>query len=159
MALARRPPTGALAAAVALAVGGCGSSTSASNRYVDQLNSAQRQFADAVASLPGALAPGRVTNSNPSSTRASASAYGDALAAIIARLRAIRPPANVAGLHRQLLEQLSSYGAAVSAAMPSLAAPDRTTRLAARTRLLSAVQAVDAKITRTLNAIDTRLRV
>jgi len=143
---------------VVVVAGGCGSSTGAGNRYVDQLNSAQRQFAAAVARMPGALAPGRVSNANPASTGSFAAAYGHALAAVIARLRALRPPSNVAGLHRQLIDQLASYGAAVSAAIPGLSAPDRATRLGARQRLLGAVQLVDAKITRTLNAINTRLQ-
>jgi hypothetical protein len=144
---------GALAAAVLLAGCGAGEARQA-NRYVDAVNRAQSQFARTMSGLSGRLGSG----SDPVAATRVLRAFDGALQRVVVSLRAIKPPARVAALHRRLVGDLDAYGAEVRRETEALRSGDSRALVAAQQRLLAATRRVSSQINTTLAAINRQLR-
>ncbi len=96
---------------LAVALGGCGSNDSATkaNLYAQEVQQAQVLFASSFQEATGRL-------ESTADPHADAKALRDAAKAIgidVRTLHGITPPAEVAGLHRQLIKVLTIYQASV----------------------------------------------
>lgn len=152
-----RPRVAALIAVLALTGSGCGSDNSArsaANRYVDQVNQAQREFANTVQGLSTATSP----TSPASERRRALGRFEGAVATIVARFRAIRPPRSVAGQHAQLISEIAGFGVAVKTAGTALSSRDAVQLRRASALLLSEATRAGAMISATIDAINRRLR-
>ncbi|HEV3228232.1 MAG TPA: hypothetical protein VGY97_02060 [Solirubrobacteraceae bacterium] len=147
-----------LVSMVSVGAAGCGgssthSSAQANNRYIDQVNLAQRDFAAAVRPITAAVTP-------TSSVRADRSALRRLVGAVRAlevRLNAIAPPSRVASLQRELVAELAGYTHAIERAVHRLASRRPRRVIAARRALLRATRTTGAAIDVTLGALNARL--
>jgi hypothetical protein len=148
-------PAALLALLVAMVAGGCGGSgDDRANRYVDQVNRAQSQFAQTVTKLSG-----RVTDtSSAGQDRRTLRAFTAAVDGVVAALRRIKPPPRVVPLHRELVSDINSYGAEVKSAAATLSSHDAARLAAAQQRLLKATSTVSSQINATIDAINKRLQ-
>lgn len=144
---------GGLLAAVLLA--GCGSSgVDDANRYVDAVNRAQTQFAGTMDRLSG-----RISNSSSVSADARVlRTFDSALGRVMVQLRAAKPPASVATLHRRLVGEMDAYGARVRHEADVLRSKDTTRLVAAQQRLLTATDTVSRQINATIDQINSQLK-
>jgi hypothetical protein len=148
-----RRAAGGLLAAVLLC--GCGSGgVDAANSYVDAVNRAQSRFAVTVRSLSGRIDGSSTERSDGRVLRSFDSAVNE----VVVDLRRIRPPDDVAPLHRRLVGELDRYGARVRRETASLRSKSPAQLLAAQQRLLSATDHVSRDINATIDEINTRLK-
>jgi hypothetical protein len=144
----------ALAAAAAL-LGGCGGDDSEdANRYVDAVNRAQTGFARTVERLSGRISG----SSTPAQDRRTLRSFNGAVRDVVGDLERIRPPDEVAGLHRRLVADMGDYGTEVRQATDTLGSGDPRRLVAAQQRLLRATDTVSSRINDTIQAINTRLK-
>jgi hypothetical protein len=139
---------------IALAGAGCGTSgNSADNHYVDQVNRAQREFAQTVQGLSGATTP----TSSVARRQAALSRFEVAVSTIVVRFKAIGPPQKVANLHQQLISEIAGFGEQVQTASTALSSGDRAKLRAASARLLAETTATANLISATIDAINKKL--
>jgi hypothetical protein len=140
--------------AVAL-LAGCGSNgIDEANTYVAAVNRAQNRFAGTMDRLSGRI-------SSSSSLRADAQVlhtFDTALGQVLVQLRAAKPPAKVAPLHRRLVGEMDAYGAEIRREARVLRHKDTTQLVAAQQRLLSATDQVSRTINATIDQINTKLK-
>jgi hypothetical protein len=144
------------AVVVGPAVAACGGDdvVRTDNRYVREVNRAQTEFADRFRRLSTRITP----TSTPRQDRRTLNRFQAAVEAVVRRLRAVRPPARVRALHRRLIAQIGGYGDQIVAARRAFASRDPRRVLAAQGRLIAAVKATGARINRTVDQINARLR-
>lgn len=153
-----RPPAALLAALLALVVllaAGCANgSTDGANRYVEQVNAAQTDFARTVRKLNG-----RVTGtSSPRRDRATLRSFTRAVDAVVADLRRIDPPAPVASLHGRLVRDMEAYAGEVKSAASALRSRDAQRLIDSQQRLMKATSTVSGQINAAITAINRKLR-
>jgi hypothetical protein len=144
-------------AGCAAGCGGGGSKASsnvqATNRYVDGVNAAQRDFAASVRPISAAITP----TSSSRSDRAALHRLALAVEALEIRLRAIAPPSRVASLQGALLAELAAYDREIQRTVRRLASPRPGPVIAARRSLVRITRTAGARIDATLAAINARL--
>ncbi|HSD76486.1 MAG TPA: hypothetical protein VLA98_03750 [Solirubrobacteraceae bacterium] len=144
------------AAAVVLAGAGCGGGAdrSADRSYVQAVNAAQNDFADRFDRLSSRI----TSTSTPRQDRRTLAQFQVAVDRVVRRLRAVRPPERVRALHARLIAEISGYRAQIGAARRAFASRDPQRVLAAQGRLVGAVNATGARVNRTIDDINRRLR-
>ena len=137
-----------LAVALSLAfLVACGGDTTAKNEYVAAVNRAQTEFAAGIAKArPGADA---------------AKTFDDMQAAIdkvVADLRAVDPPDEVAALHERLVREMAGFGTAVEQAAGSLTSGDPGKLAAAQAAFTRSTAGAGRKIDATIGQINAKLQ-
>ncbi len=143
----------AAAAAIPLAVvtlAGCGGDAGAHDAqadraYINRVNVAVKRFAREAQRLPAGFEADTLHT------------YSATLDRTADNLRAIRPPAPVAALHRQLAGDVSSYADAIDAAASAPLSEDPDKVVAAQQDLLDATRTANREVNRTLRAIGRKL--
>lgn len=138
--------------AVVLAAG-CGGQSEEATAYVDAVNGAQERFKGRVEALSRDVG----ATSTPAQTRRTLTAFRGAVDRTVEELQAIPVPAEVQPDHRGLIEETGAYAAAIDRARAGLTSSDTRRILAAKTRLVTAVDAVNGRINRTIAAINRKL--
>ena len=149
----------ALAAVVVVVLGialaGCGSGDAdVRNAYVGSASRAVGEFESSFGSLQSAV---RAT-STPAQDRRTLDRFGTAVDQLVAGLGEIHPPGVVRSQHGRLIAEVRSYRTLIDRARPGFASADPRKVLAARTTFSTAVERVNAQITRTIDAINRALR-
>jgi len=144
---------GVLAAPAAAA--GCGGGTDEeADRYVGQVNAAQKSFADRFAAIQKRL----TATSTPREDRQALRDFRRATDTIVRDLRAIEPPERVDDLHGRLVQAVAGYGREIDRARRLLDEGDPEQAGRARTQLADAVGRVSQRITAAIAAINDRLQ-
>ena len=156
----RRPRAAASFLAVCLALAvvpltGCGGSdVNAKNAYVDQVNRVQQRFATTFESLAGQI----TATSSAQEDRRTLQNARQALDSAVTDLRKVKPPKEVATLHAELAGTVESYGHSISEATDALASKDPAARAKATATLAQATSRTSADVSRTIEAINQKLR-
>lgn len=132
----------------------CGSKKNErANTYVNAVNRAQNDFAATFNKLEAQITP----KSTPKQDRATLGRFERAIDRVVGQLRAVEAPGNVRPLHGQLIAAIASYRDAVEKARRAFATRDRTKLVKAQASLVRSVTRISARITRTINEINTKL--
>jgi len=155
----RRVALLAACAALGFPVAGCGAGTESSEganagAYVRQVNAAQIEFARRFGGLSERIGP----TLTPAQGRRTLGAFERAVDGTVTRLRRVRPPEQVAGLHGRLVGEIASYGDQIAVARRAFSSRDPQRVLAAQGKLVDAVRQTSADINRTIDAINRQLR-
>jgi hypothetical protein len=142
----------ALAAVAVPVAAGCSSDDEA-NAYVSRVNRAQDDFATTFRRLSSQI----TATSTPADDRRTLGRFSAAVDRAVVRLRAVEPPAEVAGLHRQLIGAIDGYGREIERARAAFRSTSTRRIIAAQTELVSAITAVSARINRTIEQINATL--
>ncbi len=121
----------ALAAAGALAVGGCGGGDDAQASYARAVNDARAQLQHSLAAVPEAVSP---TSSRAQDER-TLGRYHDAVHRTLTRLRTLEPPADVTAANARLLAAVGRVDAALEEAVDALKTATARDALAVRAQL------------------------
>jgi ABC-type phosphate/phosphonate transport system substrate-binding protein len=148
-----RLATLAVAALAAVALGACGTDTGANNDYVRNVNAAQSTFATNVTRVSQRITP----QSTPRQDQRTLERFQEAIAAVIARLRGIDPPAAVGPDHARLVAAMSGFGADIAEANEALRSPTRTTLERAQQTIGRATVTVNDRINAAISAINRKL--
>jgi hypothetical protein len=149
-----RPWSRALATlAAAGALVGCGGRSEEEVAYVEGVNAAQQRFATTVERLSGAVTP----TSSERSDRVTFRRYRQAVDRVVAELRAVRPPAEVAPLHGTLVRTLADFGRDVDIATDALDERDPDRVRDARRALQRSTRDASRRIDDTLAQINAEL--
>jgi hypothetical protein len=140
-------------AALALAAAGCSSSEQA-NGYVNDVNRAQKSFADRISELTAGVS----ATSTPEQDRRVLDRYGQAVDEVVGRLRGLQPPDGVAGLHDELIGEIGRYGTTVGRFRRRLTSSDPRAVLDAQAAFQREASSISASVNRTLREIDRELR-
>lgn len=143
-----------LLVALAAALTGCGSDVDARNAYVRAVNDARTAFDRDVAAVTGSL---RET-STPARTRAALGELRDAADTFVGRLREVRPPQPVAGLHGEFVGAAAAYRSELAEARERFRTDDPNVYLQARTELQREAAAAGERLNRLIDRINARLR-
>jgi hypothetical protein len=138
----------AVAALAVIALAGCGGDdqdAQADRTYIDQVNGAVQRFAREAKQLPSGFEADTLHT------------YSATLERTADDLRAIDPPASVAGLHRRLAGDVSTYADAIDAAASAPLSEDPDRVVAAQQALLKATATANREVNRTLREIGRRL--
>jgi type IV pilus biogenesis protein CpaD/CtpE len=146
--------TPVLVVAAALLISACGKDTKQANHYVQAVNTAQSNFASTFDRLSTRI----TSKSTPAQDQETLDGFRAAVDKVVGDLRAVEVPSKVKGLHRQLVGEISAYGAEIDRAKAAFADGDPQTIVRAQTRLQSAVTRVSAQINHTIDAINKKLR-
>jgi hypothetical protein len=153
-----KTPRAAIALALAvLAVGltaGCGADVKHNNDYVDAVNKAQNAFAATFDKLNAKI----TSTSSPKEDRATLDRFGTAIDRVVADLNAVKPPAKVGPLHKELIDEIASYGDEIAKARRAFSSSDPAKVIAAQTSLVTAVTSVSSRINSTIDKINKKLR-
>lgn len=139
---------------LALAAGGCGDDTEAANDYVEQVQQAQRSFADSFRDVRQRLAP----TSTLKQDRETLGEFAAAAQRFADRLGAITPPEAVAEEHGRLVKVVAEYEGSIEAAEERLDGASPKERAEVRTELSSSVQDTQDGIGSAIGAINNGLR-
>ncbi|MBA2349923.1 MAG: hypothetical protein H0V81_16725 [Solirubrobacterales bacterium] len=137
-----------------LASGGCGDDTEAANAYVEQVQSAQRGFADSFRDVRQRLAP----TSTLKQDRETLGEFSGAAQRFADQLGAITPPEAVRDEHGRLVAVVGEYKASIEAAEERLDGATPEERAAVRSELSSSVQDTQDSIGAAIGAINNALR-
>jgi hypothetical protein len=143
-----------LAVACALGAAGCGGETQENNAYVDAVNRAQSDFAAQFKQLSRRITP----TSTASQDRETLRGFESVIDGVVRRLRTVEPPERVRGLHDELIGAIEGYGREIEKARDRFRSRSPARIIAAQTELISGITAVSARINRTINRINSRLR-
>jgi len=143
----------ALAAAVPVAVG-CSDDNAEANAYVSEVNRAQEDFAATFRRLNARI----TSTSSLADDRRTLRGFSDAVDRTVGRLRAVEPPGDVEGLHRQLIMAIDGYGEEIDKARTAFRSTSTRRIIAARTDLVSSITAVSGRINRTIEQINATLQ-
>ena len=143
-----------MCAVLLLVVAGCGGDSATANRYVGQVNDAQAKLTQRFTAIAG-----RVANAGdaPANGRV-LEEYEAAVADAVANLRAITAPGDVSALHRRLIGQTQSLGAAVAQARAVFERQNARKIIKAQTDLNSAVAATLSNVNELTTQINEELR-
>jgi hypothetical protein len=147
-------PLAALLAAFALIAGGCGSDTKARNDYVDAVNRAQNEFAATFDRLESRI----TSTSTPAQDQKTLGGFKKAVDKVVGDLRAIDVPDAVKAEHRQLVDEISTYGREIDKAQHAFSTGDPQAIIKAQVAFRTAVTRVSRQINRTIDAINQKLR-
>jgi ABC-type transporter Mla subunit MlaD len=136
------------------ACGGSGNDVKQANRYADNVNRAQRDFAGTLKDLSAKVTP----TSTRAQDDATLKAFQGAVTRVVGRLRAVEVPPKVKDLHQRFVDQLSAYGKEVDQVRPAFNSPDPQKILAAQQRLRTAVADVSRQINATIDQINAKLK-
>jgi outer membrane murein-binding lipoprotein Lpp len=142
------------AIALGLLATGCGGDTKEKNSYVNAVNRAQTEFQTRFDRLEADM----TATSTPKQERVTLERLGKAVDAVVAKLRAIQPPAKVRALHAQLIARVSEYRKVINRAKAAYASSDPQKLIAAKTRFDTALNQVGRNISATIDTINTQLR-
>lgn len=142
-----------LALLVALLAAGCGNDTEKKNDYVNAVNAAQTRFQQTFDRLQSEI----TATSTPAQDRKTLGRFKVAVDRVIADFKAIKPPSEVADLHRRLVVAVGDYRPAIADATQGYKSNDPRKILAASTRFARAVKGVGDRITATINQINQKL--
>lgn len=148
-----RPVLLAAGAAVLLGVGGCGGDEEA-DAYIDAVNRTQTDFARTFERLRDRI----TATSTPEQDRRTLGRFRVAVDQAVGELRAIDPPAEVAGLHRRLVGDIGRYGTEIEKARRAFGSSDPQRVLAAQTELVSEVSDISGDIDATIGDINDELQ-
>lgn len=140
----------ALLAAV-LAATGCGGADP--SEYVKKVNAAQASFAKTFAGLQADITP----ESSAAADRDTLLRFERATNKVVRELRAITPPDDVAGLHKDLIREISTYATAIDTARQRYASNSPKEVIAARNELTAAVGTTASQINLTIEKINKKL--
>ena len=141
-------------AAVALIAAGCGGDTEEKNDYVDQVNTAQTEFADQVTKLSAAI----TSASSDTADQDTIKSYQTAVDGVVKDLEGITPPEDVQAEHQQLVDAMSAYGESVGTALGDLEGGSPEDRLKAATELQQASTTAGTQINQAIEAINKKLQ-
>jgi hypothetical protein len=144
----------ATATTTAAGCGGGGGRSDAGARYADTVNAAQKEFRLQIRRLSSGIA----ATSTPAQGRRTLDRFQIAVDGAIRRLRAVRPPAGVQALHRELIAAIAAYGRPIAGARRSFASGDPRRVLTAQGELRGAVTDAGARVNRTIDEINAQLR-
>jgi hypothetical protein len=143
-----------LAGALGLLVAGCGDGAKEKNAYVEQVNGAQKAFAERFDEIQSTLS----TTSTPAEDRRALTAFGQATDKVVRELRGITPPGEVQDLHARLIAAVASYGQELRRAQAQIRTDDATQVKQARTDLSTGVRRVQERIADAVSAINAKLQ-
>ena len=138
----------------ALLISGCGNDNEQANNYVDAVNKAQNDFASTFDRLSSRI----TAKSTPAQDQQTLDGFRAAVDKVVGDLRAVEVPPKVKGLHDQLVNEISAYGAEIDKAKKAFADGNPQTIVKAQTALVGAVTRVSSQINRTIDAINKKLR-
>jgi hypothetical protein len=137
-----------------LGAAGCGGETKEHNAYVDAVNRAQNDFATQFSRLSDRI----TATSTARQDRETLKGFETVIEGVVRRLRTVKPPARVSGLHEELIGAIDSYGREIEKARDRFRSRSPARIIAAQTELIGAITAVSARINRTIDQINSRLR-
>lgn len=143
-----------LAAAAAIALGACGEDVKAKNDYISAVNRAQTSFQSRFERLQSKI----TAVSTPRQDDATLRQFGSAVDAVTAELKRIKPPGEVAELHRRFVTEVESYGTVAAQARKDFKSDDPRKVIAANRRFSGAVTKTASQITATVNEINRKLQ-
>ena len=150
----RKLLAGVVVAALGLPAGGCGSDAEQRNAYVDAVNRAQNDFAASFRNVSSRVGP----TATPAEGRRALRGFRAAVDQVLQRLEAIDVPEKVRPLHRRLVAEIAGYRGAFGKAEAAYRSGDPQRILGARSALVSATNAISARINATIDAINRRLK-
>ncbi|WP_205695522.1 hypothetical protein [Conexibacter sp. SYSU D00693] len=133
-------------------VAGCGSDDEA-NRYVGQVNEAQEAFAGTVKQLETGIS----ATSTPEQDRRTLTRFRGAVDDVVARLRRIDPPGEVAQLHQRLTSVIGRYGTEIDRFKTAAGSSNPQRVLAAETDFKARVSRISADINGAIKQINDEL--
>ncbi|HUR86191.1 MAG TPA: hypothetical protein VMY78_12675 [Solirubrobacteraceae bacterium] len=143
-----------LAALALVACGDSGTATSDRNAYAEKVNDAQTTFATTVTSV----ARGAGAKSSVSQQQRTLRRFESAIEGVVADLKRIDPPEEVADEHEQLISVLSRFGSDISQANDAMSNPTPRTIASAQRRVQAATQSVNSRVNGAIAAINAKLR-
>jgi hypothetical protein len=139
--------------AVMLALAGCGSGdTDKKNAYVDQVNAAQQSFATTFEQLSARI----TSSSTPSQDRRTLRGFQRAIDRTTKKLEGVTPPDAVKQLHQQLIDEITSYGTAITTFEDALGG-DVVELSKAQATLATRTSQTSADLSRTIDRINQKL--
>ncbi len=136
-------------------IAGCGNGdTKQNNAYVDEVNKVQSEFAATFERLAGQI----TSTSSPAQDRKTLEGFKTAITTTVTDLKKIDPPSKVKDLHVQLADTIAGYGDAVDAAEGGLTKTNVAARATAAAKLSQATSQTSADFSRTIDAINRKLR-
>ena len=143
-----------VAALSLVAAAGCGGDTKSSNDYVNDINKAQTDFASNVQKVGSTPSAGADPAASAKKTFAN---LDTAIGKVIADLKGIDAPDKVKDLHNQLISEMRQFEGQVNAAGASLDAKDPQSIVAAQSKFATSASSLGARISKTINDINTKL--
>jgi hypothetical protein len=144
-------------AAIALIGLGCGSDNAkiqSNNTYVNQVNSAQQVFQSTASRISSLITP----TSTPASDAASLQRLGTTLDGTVSAFKAARPPAGIASLHQQLIDEVQRYATSVHAAAAKVGTETPAQETVTLRKLVADIQAIDSQFNSTVDSINKKLK-
>jgi ABC-type glycerol-3-phosphate transport system substrate-binding protein len=136
------------------ALAGCGGGdTDKKNAYVDEVNAAQQSFATTFEQLSTRI----TSSSTPTQDKRTLQGFQKAIDKTTAQLQGVEPPGSVKQLHQQLIDEISSYGAAITKFEDALGG-DVVQLSKAQATLATKTSQTSADINRTIERINQKLR-
>jgi hypothetical protein len=144
----------ALLAVTALAACGGGTSTKDKNAYAEKVNAAQTKFAQTVSAVDKASGPaGSITQQQRTLRR-----FKRALDGVVADLRRIDPPSEVAKEHEQLTSVMVRFRKDIGQANDAMRNPTPSGIEFAKRRLATVTTSVNARVSAAIAGINVKLR-
>lgn len=143
-----------LVLAASLAASGCGGDVKKNNDYVEAVNKAQNEFASTFDRLNESI----TATSSPKEDRATLTRFRKAIDRVVADLRKVTPPDKVKDQHKELIDEISSYGREITKARKAFGSSDPAKVIAAQTQLVTAVTSVSSRINSTIDQINKKLQ-
>jgi hypothetical protein len=123
------------------------------NAYVQQVNSAQTEFGNTVATVSKRI----TAKSSSSEDRKTLQSFERAIQVVVKKLKAITPPSNVKTEHQALIGAMSTFGVQIEKASVALKNPDTTAIAGAQRTIQTATETVNASINNAIAAINSKL--
>ena len=142
-----------LLAAVALGACGGADERKEKNAYVQQVNSAQTEFASTVTTVSQRI----TSKSSSSEDRKTLQQFETAIEDGVAKLRNIKVPADVMSEHKQLVGAMTGFGVDIKKATDALKNPNTRTIAEAQRAITTATQTVNTRIDAAIAAINSKL--
>ena len=142
-----------LLAAVALGACGGADERKEKNAYVQQVNSAQTEFASTVTTVSQRI----TSKSSSSEDRKTLQQFETAIEDVVAKLRNIKVPADVTSEHKQLVGAMTGFGVDIKKATDALKNPNTRTIAEAQRAITTATQTVNTRIDAAIAAINSKL--
>lgn len=139
---------------MAAVLAGCGGGdTDEKNAYVDQVNAAQQSFATTFEQLSSRI----TSSSTPTEDRRTLRGFQAAVDKTTRQLEGVTPPDSVKQLHQQLIDEIGSYGDAITAFRSALGG-GIVQISKAQAALATKTSQTSADINRTIDRINQTLR-
>lgn len=142
------------ASVVLVACGDGGTSTKDKNAYAEKVNAAQNKFAASVSNVNQQSG----SQQSISHQRETLTRFQHAIDAVVADLRRIDAPPEVAKEHARLVAVMTDFGANITQANAALRNPTTTGIAQAKQRLGSITGSVNARVAAAIAAINVKLK-